>query len=238
MAASDNPLLSDRDVEFVLYEMLAAHELCRVPAFREHGRETFDPYVQEARRFAREVLYPAYRPMDESPARLEGAGVVTHAKMKEIWPQLVGLGIVSATRPTDVGGANLPMTVATMASAYLMAANLSACAFAGLTTGAAHLIEAFGDAHLKSTWMPRLYSGEWTGTMALTEPQAGSSLADVATRATPRPDGTYSICGSKIFISGGDHDLTPNVVHMVLARIDGAPAGIKGVSLFAVPKKR
>ncbi len=238
MAATDNPLLSDRDVEFVLYEMLAAADLCRLPAFRDHGRETFDPYVQQARRFAREVLYPAYRPMDESPARLEGSGVVVHPRMKELWPQMVGLGVIAATRPAAVGGASLPLTVATAANAYLMAANLSAYCYAGLTTGAAHLIEAFGDAHLKTTWMPRLYSGEWTGTMALTEPQAGSSLTDVATRATPRPDGTYAIRGSKIFISGGDHDLTPNLIHMTLARLDGAPAGIKGVSLFAVPKKR
>jgi alkylation response protein AidB-like acyl-CoA dehydrogenase len=238
MAASENPLLHDRDVDFVLYDMLAADELCRLPAFQEHGRDSFDPYIQEARRFAREVLYPAYRPMDEAPARLEGTGVVTHPLMKEIWPQMVGLGIIAATRPTAVGGASLPMTVATMANVYLMAANLSACAYAGLTTGAAHLIEAFGDARLKSEWMSRLYSGEWTGTMALTEPHAGSSLSDVATRATPRADGTYAIRGSKIFISGGDHDLTPNVLHMTLARIEGAPAGIKGVSLFAVPKKR
>ncbi len=238
MAASDNPLLSDRDVEFVLYEMLVAEELCKLPAFREHGRDSFDPYIQEARRFSRDVLYPAYRPMDEVPARLAGGGVVTHPRMKEIWRQMVGLGVVAATRPVEVGGANLPLTVATMANAYLMAANLSACAFAGLTTGAAHLIEAFADARLKETWMTRLYAGELTGTMALTEPQAGSSLTDVATRATPRDDGTYAIRGAKIFISGGDHDLTPNILHMALARLDGAPAGIRGVSLFAVPKLR
>jgi butyryl-CoA dehydrogenase len=119
-----------------------------------------------------------------------------------------------------------------------MAGNLSAYAFAGLTTGAAHLIEAFGSDALRAEMMTRMYSGEWTGTMALTEPQAGSSLADVATSASPRPDGTYSIRGSKIFISGGDHDLAANVVQMTLARIEGAPAGIKGVSLFAVPRLR
>ncbi len=239
--AGDNPLLDDRDVEFVLYDMLEAHELCRMPAFREHGRDSFDPYLDGARRFARDVLYPAYRPMDEAPARLEGTGVVTvvtHPRMKAIWAQMVGLGVIAATRPAAVGGGSLPLTVATMASAYLMAANLSACGFAGLTTGAAHLLEAFADDALKARYMTRLYAGEWTGTMALTEPQAGSSLSDVATRATPRPDGAYAIRGSKIFISGGDHDLTPNVVHMVLARVDGAPPGIKGVSLFCVPKLR
>src|SRR5262249_24806646 len=109
---------------------------------------------------------------------------------------------------------------------------------AGITNGAAHLLEAFGDETLKSELMTRLYAGEWTGTMALTEPQAGSSLADVNTRATQRADGSYAISGSENFLSGGDHDLTENVVNMTLARIDGAPPGTKGVSLFAVPKRR
>ncbi|HEY2515884.1 MAG TPA: acyl-CoA dehydrogenase [Polyangiaceae bacterium] len=238
MPESQNPLLRDRDVDFLLYEMLAAEELCTLPAFAEHSRETFDLYLRSTRRLAREVLFPAYRPMDEAPARLEGGGMVTHPKMKGIWPQLVGLGVVSATRPASVGGQGLPMTVSTLAHAYLMAANPSAYGYAGLTTGAAHLIEAFGDETLKRELMARMYAGEWTGTMALTEPHAGSSLADVTSRATPRADGTYGIRGSKIFISGADHDLTDNVVNMTLARIDGAPAGIKGISLFAVPKRR
>ena len=176
--------------------------------------------------------------MDESPARLEAGKIVTHPRMKAIWAQIVSLGAISATRPAEVGGQALPMTVATLAHAYLMAGNLSAYAYAGLTTGAAHLIEAFGDDALRREMMTRMYAGEWTGTMALTEPQAGSSLTDVKTSATPRPDGAYAIRGSKIFISGGDHDLTENIVHMTLARIEGAPAGIKGVSLFAVPKLR
>ena len=238
MAESSNPLLRDRDVDFLLYEMLSAEELCALPAFAEHSRETFDLYLRSTRRLAREVLYPAYRPMDEAPARLEGGGMVTHPKMKGIWAQLVGLGVVSATRPASVGGQGLPMTVSTLAHAYLMAANPSAYGYAGLTTGAAHLLEACAGEPLRSALMPRRYSGEWTGTMALTEPHAGSSLADVTSRATPRADGTYDIRGSKIFISGADHDLTGNVVNMTLARIDGAPPGIKGISLFAVPKRR
>jgi alkylation response protein AidB-like acyl-CoA dehydrogenase len=233
-----NPLLRERDVEFLLYEVLDAESLCALPAFASHGRETFDMYIREARRLARDVLFPAYRPMDEAPPRLRDGGVVVHERMKEIYPRLVALGIVAATRPEDVGGQQLPLTVSTFANAYLMAANLSACGYVGLTTGAGHLIEAFGDAYLKETFLPKLYAGEWTGTMALTEPHAGSSLADVTTMATPAGDGTYRIRGAKIFISGGDHDLTDNIVHMTLARIEGAPAGIKGVSLFAVPKVR
>src|SRR5207247_572408 len=144
----------------------------------------------------------------------------------------------TATRPYEVGGQQLPVTVATLAVAYLMAANLSAWAYVGLSTGAAHLIEAFGSDRLKADFMTPLYRGEWTGTMALTEPQAGSSLSDVKTRATPTAAGHYLVQGSKVFISGGDHDLTENIVHLTLARIDGAPAGVKGISLFAIPKKR
>jgi butyryl-CoA dehydrogenase len=238
MEKSTNPLVRDRDVEFLLHELLDAESLCALPAFAEHSRETFDLYVGSARRLAREVLFPAYKPMDESPARLEAGRIVTHPRMKAIWGELVALGTVSATRPTSVGGHAMPMTVATLAHAYLMAANLSAYGYAGLTTGAAHLLEAFGSETLRREMMSRMYAGEWTGTMALTEPHAGSSLSDVTTSATPREGGSYAIRGSKIFISGGDHDLTENVVHMTLARIDGAPPGIKGVSLFAVPRMR
>src|SRR5690606_2298771 len=117
------------------------------------------------------------------------------------------LGVVAATRPSEVGGQALPLTVATLAHAYLMAGNLSAAALVGLTTGAAHLIESFGDDELRARFMAPMYAGRWTGTMALTEPQAGSSLADLTTTATPAGDGTYRIRGAKIFISGGDHDV-------------------------------
>jgi butyryl-CoA dehydrogenase len=163
--------------------------------------------------------------------------------MHAIYPRLVELGTITATRPEGVGGASLPTCVATLANGYLMAANLSAYGYAGLTTGAARLLESFGSDELRARFMARMYSGEWTGTMALTEPQAGSSLSDVKTVAKPvgEPGGRvdhYLVRGSKIFISAGDHDLTDNIVHLALARIEGAPAGIKGVSLFAIPKRR
>lgn len=233
-----NPLLDDREVEFQLHEVLDVTRLCRLPYFAEHDRETFDLVVASARRLARDVLYPAYRPMDQEPPRLEDGRVRVHPRMKELLPRLVDLGLQAAPRPAEVGGQQLPLTVTALASAYLMAANLSAYGYIGLTAGAAHLIEAFGDEALKRDYMDRMYAGEWLGTMALTEPQAGSSLADVETTAVPTEAGYYRIRGSKIFISGGDHDLTDNVVHMTLARIEGAPAGIKGVSLFLVPKRR
>lgn len=238
MADLSNPLLRDRDVDFILYEALDAASLCALPAFADHDRGTFDLFLQSARRLARDVLYPAYRAMDQEPARFDGRRVQVHPAMRSIYPRLVELGILSASRPAEKGGQSLPFTIATVASAYLMAANLSAYGFIGLTHGAAHLVDTFGDERLKAEFAERLYAGEWTGTMALTEPQAGSSLTDVMTKARPTSEGYHLITGSKIFISGGDHDITENVVNMTLARIEGAPPGIKGVSLFAIPNRR
>jgi alkylation response protein AidB-like acyl-CoA dehydrogenase len=233
-----NPLLNDRDVAFLLFELFDAESLCALPAFSDHSRETFAMYVDACRKVAREVLFPAYRPMDEAPPRLVDGRVITHPRMRELYRKLSELGVVNATRSAEVGGQQLPSMVAACAHAYLMAGNLSAQGYVGLTAGAARLIESFGSDVQRRDYMTRLYEGSWTGTMALTEPQAGSSLADVATRATPVGDGSYRIQGSKIFISGGDHDLTDNIVHMVLARIEGAPAGVKGISLFLVPAQR
>src|SRR4051812_6748679 len=222
-----NPLLSDRNVEFLLREVLETSPIFALPAFAEHSLETCEMYVQSARKLAREVLYPAYKPMDEQPPKVDAEGQLrTHRLMRAIYPRLVELGTITATRPESVGGASLPMFAATLANAYLVAANLSAYGYIGLTTGAARLIESFGSDTLKARFMEDMYSGKWTGTMALTEPQAGSSLTDVHTRATPVADGShYLVKGSKIFISAGDHDLTENIVHLTLARIDGAPPG-------------
>jgi butyryl-CoA dehydrogenase len=233
-----NPLLSDRDVDFLLYEVLDVERLCALPYFAEHSRQTFDLFLGSARRLARDVLLPSYRAVDTEPPRLADGRVTVHPRLRELYPKLVALGVTNATRPSAVGGQQLPVTIASLAGAYLQAGNLSAVGFVGLSGAAAHLIEAFGSPWLREQFMARMYAGEWTGTMALTEPQAGSSLADVATRATPIGDGKFKLSGAKIFISGGDHDLTENIVHMTLARIDGAPPGIKGVSLFAVPRLR
>jgi butyryl-CoA dehydrogenase len=233
-----NPLLSDAFVDFLLFDVLDVEQVCALPAFAGHGRDTVKPFLDACRRLARERLFPAYRPMDQEPPRFEQGRITVHPAMHDCWRGLVELGVIACSRPEAVGGQHLPLTAATLAQAYLMAGNLSAYGYAGLTTGAAHLVEAFGDEALRARFLGKLYAGEWTGTMALTEPQAGSSLADVTTRATPAADGSYRLKGAKIFISAGDHDLAENVVHLVLARIDGAPAGTKGISLFAVPKRR
>jgi len=232
-----NPLLDDRDIEFLLYDVLDAEGLVALPAFAEHSRETFDMVIGGARKLARTVLFPLYREMDQTP-RFEGGRIFLHPKMRDVYPKVVELGIAPATRGEDVGGQSLPLLIDSVAQMYLCAANLGAASFVILCRGPAHLIEAFGSDALKKKFMEPLYRGEMTGTMALTEPHAGSSLADLTTTATPTGDGDYLVRGQKIFISGGDHDLTENIVHLTLARIEGAPAGTKGISLFAIPKIR
>ncbi len=233
-----NPLVSDRDVAFILEHTIDLDRLLALPYFEDHSRETVTLYLENARRLAREVLAPGYKVTDEEAPNLVDGKLPLHPEMHKAIDALVELGVVTATRPYDLGGAQLPAAIAVLAEAYLMAGNLSATAGVGLTTGAARLIENFGSEELKRKFMDRMYSCEWTGTMALTEPQAGSSLTDVETVAKPTDDGHYLIRGSKVFISGGDHDVRENIVHLTLARIEGAPAGIKGVSLFAIPKRR
>jgi alkylation response protein AidB-like acyl-CoA dehydrogenase len=238
MAVQSNPLIDDGLVDFLLYSVLDAESLCKLEAYQQHSKETFDLYIDSLRRFARQDLFPTYKPMDEEPPVFRDGRIHTHPALPRLFEQMIDLGALTATRPESVGGQQMPMLVHTMASAYLMAANLSAYGYIGLTAGAAHLIEAFGTDELKERFMTKMYEGEWTGTMALTEPQAGSSLGDITTTATPTDDAYYLIKGSKIFISGADHGITDNVVNLALARIDGAPDGTKGISLFAIPRLR
>ncbi|MET0386963.1 MAG: acyl-CoA dehydrogenase [Polyangiales bacterium] len=231
-------LLDDRDMDFLLYDAFNVEALCRLPYFADHSRQTFDLYLAASRKLAREELFETYKPTDEHGSRFEDGRVKVHPLVRELLPKFAELGVLNAHRPASVDGQQLPSSVAALASAYLMAANLSAFGYCMLTSGAAHLIEAFGSSELQEQYMRPMYAGKFTGTMALTEPQAGSSLADVQTRATPTDAGHYLISGNKVFISGGDHDAAENIVHLVLARIAGAPAGIRGVSLFVVPQQR
>lgn len=238
MATESNPLIDEGLVDFLLYSVLDAESLCELDAYQQHSKETFDMFIDSVRRFARRDLLPTYKPMDENPPVFRDGRVHTHPALPALYESMIELGVLTATRPEAVGGQQIPMLVHTMASAYLMAANLGAYGFVGLTHGAAHLIEAFGSEELKERFMSRMYEGEWTGTMALTEPHAGSSLGDIRTSATPTDDGYYLIKGSKIFISGADHQVADNIVNLALARIDGAPDGTKGISLFAIPRLR
>ena len=238
MSAQTNPLIDDGLVDFLLYDVLDAESLCELGAYEHHSKETFDLFLDSVRRLARQDLLPTYKPMDDEPPQFRDGRIVTHPALPNLWRRMVEVGVLTATRPEAVGGQQIPILVHTMATAYLMAANLSAYGYIGLTHGAAHLIEAFGSEEVKARFMTPMYEGEWTGTMALTEPQAGSSLGDITTTATPSDDGYYLIKGSKIFISGADHSITENVVNLALARIEGAPSGTKGISLFAVPRLR
>ena len=223
---------------FLLHDVHDVSRLCALPYFADHDRESFDMFMDSTRGLARSELFKTYKPMDEEPPSFEGGRICVHPLMHALYPKLVDLGLLSAGRPYAVGGAQVPQAVVTMALMYPMAANLSALSYLFLTTGAAHLIESFGSHELKANFMEKMYAGTWTGTMALTESGAGSSLADIRTTAAPADDGTYRIRGTKIFISGGDNDLVENIVHLTLARIPGGPAGIRGISLFAVPRLR
>src|SRR6185503_303962 len=184
-APATNPLVDDRDVELILDEVLDVGRLLTLPHFAEHDRETCQMLIAAARDLARDVLFPAYRALDAEPPRLVDGRVLVHPRMRELYARMTDLGVVAAPRSHEVGGAQLPLAVLSLAAAYLMAANLSAYGYVGLTQGAAHLLEAFGNDELRASYMARMYRGEWTGTMALTEPQAGSSLADIATTAEP-----------------------------------------------------
>ncbi len=233
-----NPLVDDRFVDFLLDAVHPLDPILALDAFAEHDRDTCRMYLETSRRFAREVLFDSYHPMDAEQPVFEGGRVRMHPRMEALWPRLLELGVLTAARSPDVGGFALPGMVALASQVYLMAANGSAMGLVGLTTAAAHLIEVFGDETARGLFLDAMYSGRWTGTMALTEPHAGSSLGDLSTTATPRGDGTHAIVGNKIFISGGDHQITENVVHLTLARIAGAPPGTKGISLFAIPARR
>jgi butyryl-CoA dehydrogenase len=234
-----NPLVDDRDVEMILDELLDLGAHAKLPYFADHDRETYQLVLESARALARDTLFPAYRTLDLDPPRLVDGRVVVHPALASLYARTQELGLVAANRSHAVGGAQLPLVVTSLAAAYLMAANAAVFGYVGLTAGAAHLLEAFGSEALRATYMAPMYRGDWTGTMALTEPHAGSSLADITTTATPVAGGDYYLVrGAKIFISAGDHDLSGNIVHMTLARLAGAPPGMKGVSLLCVPKQR
>ena len=230
------PFVNRRDLAFQLFEALDVEALTVRPRFAEHGRETFLAALDAAIAIAAEKFLPHNRKADEHEPTFDGERVRLVPEVKEALDAYVAAGFLAAHRAYGEGGMQLPATVARACQAVFEAANVSTTAYASLTVANANLLSAFGTEDQKRRYVAPLVAGRFFGTMALTEPQAGSSLADVATTATPRPDGTYSISGTKVFISAGDHDLAENIVHLVLARIPGAPPGVKGISLFAVPK--
>jgi alkylation response protein AidB-like acyl-CoA dehydrogenase len=230
--------VSKRNLDFLLYEVHGLERLSQLPYFEDHTRETYNLVMDTALKLARNLMYPYLREMDEKVPVLEDGQVKVHPVVKTMMKEWGEGGWISSAMPYEVGGQQLPITLHTACNYVFAAANFSATGYPGLTTGAAHLILSYGTNELAETYIPRMLAGQWQGTMALTEPQAGSSLSDITTRAEPTDQGYYKIRGQKIFISAGDHDGVENVVHMMLAKIKGAPPGVKGISLFLVPKKR
>jgi alkylation response protein AidB-like acyl-CoA dehydrogenase len=234
-------LVNMRDIRFVLYEMLDIEKLTEMEYFKEHSKELFDITLTAAYQVARDVYWPAYTEMDKFGVKLDPATNKTTVapSMHKIWQTAKEGCWFGASAPARWGGQQIPFTLYAGTRLIFDSANTAAQMYISSVAGGAHLILSFGSDALKQTYLEKLFSGEWGSTMCLTEPQAGSSLSDVKTTATKATDGDYYlITGTKCFISNGDHDMASNIVHPVLARIAGAPPGVKGISLFVVPKYR
>lgn len=229
---------SDRNLKFLLHEVFHVERLTEFEYYSDHSRETFDLALDTAFKISKNLLHPNLQEMDKNPPTFINGKVQVHPVVKEFIRECGTGGWIAANSSYELDGQQLPFTVTSACHFIFGAANYSASVYPLLMYGAAHLIESFGSEDLKREFIPRILSGEWQGTMALTEPQAGSSLGDIRTQAMPTDQIYYLIRGQKIFISAGDHDAVENIVHLMLARIKGAPSGAKGISLFVVPKKR
>jgi 3-(methylthio)propanoyl-CoA dehydrogenase len=224
-----------REMRFVLEELLGSSSLSASPLLGEYSDELARSVLEEAARFAEGVLEPLNRPGDTQGARWTADGVVTAPGFREAYKQFADGGWPALGSAPDFGGQRVPQVLGTAVGEFWGSSNLAFKLGPMLTHGAVHALELCGSPLQKQLYLPKMVNGEWTGTMVLTEPQAGSDLGQVRTRAIPEGD-HYRLFGQKIFITWGDHDLTANTIHMVLARIDGAPPGVKGISLFIVPK--
>jgi alkylation response protein AidB-like acyl-CoA dehydrogenase len=224
-----------KDIRFVIEELIGDAQLRACPAFADYSNETAAAVVTEAAKFAETVLEPLCKTGDREGAKWTPAGVVTPKGFKDAYRQFADNGWAALRASTEFGGQGVPTLLGTAVEEMWASANLAFKLCPMLTQGAVEALEIYGSDAQKQRFLHKMVSGEWTGTMNLTEPQAGSDLAQVRTRAVPAGD-HYELFGQKIFITYGEHDFTPNIVHMVLARIDGAPPGVKGISLFIVPK--
>jgi alkylation response protein AidB-like acyl-CoA dehydrogenase len=236
-ADSHPPLLNPRDVDFLLYEWLDVGALCNRPRYREHSIESFDSVLDLAADIAIKRFAPHFKTGDAQEPFINPDGTVTTLpEAKDALSAVGAAGLLAGEFDHDVDGYQLPYVVSRAAFAWLQAANIGTAAYLGLTLGNAHLLAAFGDKEQIDTWVRPMLEGRYLGTMCLSEPDAGSSLANIATRAVRQDDGTYRLTGSKMWISGGDHEMSKNIVHLVLAKTPGGPPGVKGISLFIVPK--
>lgn len=225
-------------LKYMLYDVHKLEDLLERERFVDHDKESLDMFLESTKDFADRELFPFIKEMDEKPAYHKDGKVYVHGQVETMMKKGGELGFISASFDYDIGGMQIPLMAHTAATYILDAANNHLPGYAGLTQGAAELIIHFASKDLLETFVPNMLSGKWGGTMCLTEPQAGSSLSDIITKAKPTQNGYYNITGQKIFISGGDNQFAENIVHLVLARVEGAAKGTKGISLFIVPKNR
>ena len=229
-------IINRRDLEFQLFEVLDTESLTSRPRYAEHSKETFLAVLDTAEAIATEKFAPHNHKADANEPSFDGRRVSMIPEVAEALKAFCEAGFIAAAHDFELGGMQLPVTMTQAAFSLFKGANVGTAAYPFLTIANANVIHRFGSEAQKQKYLPALLAGRFFGTMALTEPQAGSSLSDITTSATPNGDGSYSISGNKIFISGGDHELSENIIHLVLARIPGGPPGVKGISLFIVPK--
>ena len=225
-------------LKYLLYDVHELEKLLERERFIDHDKESLDMFLDSSKDFADRELFPYFKEMDENPAFHKDGQVYVHKQVETMMKKGGELGFISSSFDYEVGGLQIPLMASTASSYILDAANNHLPGYAGLTQGAAELIIHFAKKDLLDKYVPEMLAGNWGGTMCLTEPQAGSSLSDIVTKATPHENGYYNISGQKIFISAGDNQYLDNIVHLVLARVEGAPKGTKGISLFIVPKNR
>ncbi|MGF2735685.1 acyl-CoA dehydrogenase [Marinobacter sp. DUT-1] len=229
-------IINTRDLAFQLYELHDVEQVLRFERYSEHNRETLQAALDLALKVAAEEFAPHARLVDEEEPTFESGRVAMRPEVRQALDVLKGTGLMAASQDYERGGMQLPAAVAQMCVGLLKGANVGTQGYAGLTIAAANLILAHGTEEQKARYADPMLAGRFFGTMCLTEPHAGSSLGDLRTRAEPQADDSYRLFGNKIYISGGDHELSENIIHMVLARLPDAPPGVKGISLFLVPK--
>ena len=229
-------IINRRDLEFLLYEFLDVGEIFERERYHDHDRMSFDAVLDLAEKLAEEKFAPFAAKLDENEPQFDGKTVQLIPELKEAHQAYIEAGFMSAASDFEDGGMQLPLTIMQAVRAIFCSANIPALGYMGLTNSAANMLNLWGKEELKNRFLPHMRSGRFYGTMCLSEPHAGSNLADIRTRAEPQTDGSYHITGTKMWISGGEHDLSENIIHMVLAKLPGSPAGVKGISLFVVPK--
>lgn len=229
-------ILNRRDIDFMLYEWLDAERLCDMPRYMDHSKETFDASLNLCEQMATLHFATHNKKNDANEPWFDGENVHMIPEVKQALDLFSHAGLIAAGQDYEIGGMQLPTLVEKACFAWFLAANVGTAAYPFLTIGNANLLLAYGSQQQIDTWVLPMMQGRFFGTMCLSEPQAGSSLADIKTRAEPQADGSYRLFGNKMWISGGEHALSENIVHLVLAKIPGAPAGVKGISLFIVPR--